>query len=324
MKFLKLIQSAALGLLVLSSAAQAEDDTSAVAKVQREPVDVILAAMSEVDQRVSYTGVLSWSNGQVSQNVEVFHQVKDGVQVERISHLDGQPREVIRRGIALDCVQPGRALRRARYAQLSSMAGDIYDLSLIGEDRVAGRLAWRVRMQPKDHYRHAQLLSVDKESGVVLKSLVVDREGRVLESMQFLQLELRDVSDQEVSPHSEQVVAMDNSDNDCINDGLANYSGIDWAISELPAGFELFSAKYFPEKERTWLMYGDGFTTFSVFVEAGDNGRLIQRTGAFTLVAQPISVNDENYTVTVLGDIPPEAVERAIAQLRKRAIQVDH
>jgi len=323
MSFLKFIQCASIGALLLSSITVADENTPARASVERKPVDVILAAMSEVDQRESYTGVLSWSNGKVSQNVEIFHQVKDGVQVERISHLDGQPREVVRRGIALDCIQPGRALRRARYSQLSSMAGDIYDLSLIGEDRVAGRLAWRVRMQPKDHYRHAQLLSVDKASGVVLKSLVIDHEGRVLESMQFLQLELREISDAEISPQSSQVVAMDNSTNDCINDGLANYDGVDWAISELPAGFELFSAKYFPEKDRTWLIYGDGFTTFSVFVEAGDNGRLIQRTGAFTVVAQPISVNNENYTVTVLGDIPPEAVERAIAQLRKRAVNVD-
>ena len=307
----------ALGGLLSSPTLVAQSTETTPVNTVTDPVEIVLAAMSEAGRQISYTGVLSWTNGATEQNVRVVHQVEDGIEYERIFHLDGAAREVIREAMPVSCLQPGQALRRARFAQLDSMVGGVYEPSIVGEERVAGRLAWKMQLAPIDQYRFAHLVFVDQASGLILKSLLLDRQGQVLESMQYLDIQIRPITPEELSAQTNSPLIF-NQPSDCVQGQLANYDDVDWAVTEPPPGFELFSAEYDAENDRTWLMYGDGYAVFSVFIEPGVNGRGIQRVGAISLVAQPIKVEGEDYTITLLGDVPSETVERSIASLRRR------
>ena len=314
LKHLLFVAFVALSQVPLASG-QAVKSSNAAAVT--DPVEIVLAAMSEASRQISYTGVLSWTNGETEQNVRVVHQVVDGVENERIYHLDGAAREVIRSAMPTNCLQPGQALRRARFAQLHSMVGGVYEPTIVGEERVAGRLTWKMQLAPVDRYRFSHIVSIDQATGLILKSLLVDRQGQILESMQYLDVEFRPISASELTAETNSPLRFDRP-GECIQEELANYENVDWAVTEPPPGFELFSAEYDAANDRTWLMYGDGYAVFSVFVEPGVNGRGIQRVGAISLVAQPIIVDGKDYTITLLGDVPPETVERSIASLRRR------
>lgn len=307
----------ALGGLLSSPALVAQSSDATPANTVNDPVEIVLAAMSEAGRQISYTGVLTWTNGATEQNIRVIHQVEDGIEYERIFHLDGAAREIIREAMPVNCLQPGQALRRARFAQLDSMVGGVYEPAIVGEERVAGRLAWKMQLVPIDQYRFAHIVFVDQASGLILKSLTLDRQGQVLESMQYLDIQIRPITAEELSAQTNAPLIL-NQPNDCVQGQLANYDNVDWAVTEPPLGFELFSAEYDAENDRTWLMYGDGYAVFSVFIEPGVNGRGIQRVGAISVVAQPIKVEGEDYTITLLGDVPSETVERSIASLRRR------
>lgn len=305
-----------MSTVLASAGAFAQDEP--VVPANAKPVEVILAMSYEASRELSYTGVASWSNGLTSENIRIFHRVSEGYESERLVHLDGDLREVIRAPVSVDCIQPGQALRRARFSRSLNADRSQYNAQIIGEDRVAGRSVWQIRLSPSDEYRYGQLISVDKASGLVLRALVVNNAGEVLENFQFLDIELREVLESEVSPSSDRPFQFDESVSVCVEGRLADYSDVNWAVTDLPEGYELLSATFDPTSQRTWLMYGDGFNTFSVFVEQGMNGRGLQTVGSMSILMQPIIVENEPYTVTVMGDIPLETIERSVSALRRR------
>src|SRR5690606_1461106 len=116
-----------------------------------------------------------------------------GVEYERLQYLSGAEREIIRSGQQLSCYPPGDQLLQGRLTQIGSrLAGldELYNFQAHYVERVAGRLATVLQVVPRDAFRYGYILSVDQETGLVLKSLVIDSNGRVLERYQFLDLEL--------------------------------------------------------------------------------------------------------------------------------------
>jgi len=312
------IRAVLASALFLFTQAAIGEQSESVVPANARPVELILAMSYEASREQSYTGVASWSNGVTSENIRVFHRVSEGYESERIVHLDGALREVIRAQTSVDCIQPGQALRRARFSRSLNADSGQYEARIIGEDRVANRPVWQVQLVPHDEFRYGQFISIDKSSGLVLRALVVNADGEVLESFQFLDIELREIAEEEVSPNSSRPFEFDESASICVEGRLADYNEVDWAVTDLPEGFELLSATFDESIQRTWLMYGDGFNAFSVFIEPGANGRGLQSVGSISILMQPIIVENDPFTVTVMGDIPLETIDRSVTALRRR------
>ena len=67
-----------------------------------------------------------------------------------------------------------------------------YRFSLSDGDRVAGRDTVSVTVTPQSEDRYAYRLWVDKQSKLLLKSVILGRGGRVLEQVKFTQIEILD------------------------------------------------------------------------------------------------------------------------------------
>ena len=182
-----------------------------------EHVADLLQQMNTAFASLSYDGVFSYYTGGDLASLRVVHKVIDGVQRERLVHLNGAPREIVRRGEEVACiVMPGDDLialeksipagpfARAFVREFDRIA-DTYSVGTYGEGRVAGRIATRIAVSPKDRHRYGYRLWLDKETALLLRSELVDHDGNKLEIFMFNQVRMGDdVDDASLDPDDAQ------------------------------------------------------------------------------------------------------------------------
>jgi len=330
------LRSAALGAaaaaVLAASAATAAD---ADADTPREWLDDMNRAFGQL----SYDGVFSYFSGRDLASLRVVHMVVDGTQRERLVHLNGAPREIIRRGDEVACiVMPGDALleleesipsgpfARAfvrRYDRIS----ENYGLSFFGEDRVADRTAVRVAVTPRDDDRYGYRLWLDKETRLLLRSELIDGSGRRLEIFQFNHIDFGDAVDPAMlEPEGEHGSVVTHLTLATKQPEPVSREDIGWEVGWLPDGFSMAAAdiRRAPSslKSIDTMMYSDGLAAFSVFVEdMPDTGAasMMSRNGATVAVTRKITdKRDEPYLVTLVGEIPAATATRIAGSVLPR------
>lgn len=171
-------------------------DAAATAATKATPQQW-LQRMDQAFERYNYDGSFSYFTGADLASLRVVHMVIDGVQRERLVHLNGAPREIVRHGEDVSCIvmpgddlldmevsMPAGPFARAYVRQFDNIAAS-YSLSLFGTDRVAGRSAVRLAVAPRDAHRFGYRLWLDEETALLLRSELIDGEGKPLEIFQF-------------------------------------------------------------------------------------------------------------------------------------------
>jgi len=295
--------------------------------------------MNRAFSQLSYDGIFSYFSGQDLASLRVVHMVVDGEQRERLVHLNGAPREIVRRGDQVACiVMPGDALleleesipsgpfARAfvrRYDRIS----ENYGLSFFGEDRVADRTAVRVAVNPLDDDRYGYRLWLDKETRMLLRSELVDGSGQRLEIFQFNQIRFGDAVDPALlEPEGKDGSLVSHLTLATKQPESVSGEDIGWEVGWLPDGFSMAAAdiRRAPSslKSINTMMYTDGLAAFSVFVEdMPDTGAasMLSRNGATVAVTRKITdQRDEPYLVTLVGEIPAATAKRIAGSVLPR------
>lgn len=311
---------AAWAALLFSSALQAEE-------TPRQWLD----DMNEAFSTLSYDGVFSYFGGDDLASLRVVHMLVDGERRERLVHLNGAPREIVRRGDEVVCiVQPGDALLDIeesipsgpfarsfvrRYDRIS----ENYGLSFVGEDRVADRAAVRVAVSPRDDDRYGYRLWLDQETRMLLRSELIDGDGRPLEIFQFNQIHFGESVDPDMlEPDGRDGSLVTHLTLATKQPQTVSREDVAWSVGWLPSGFSMAAAdiRRAPSslKAIDTLMYSDGLAAFSVFVEdMPDSGAasMVSRNGATVAVTHRVSGSrDHPYLVTLVGEIPTPTAKR--------------
>ncbi|MHA6236740.1 MucB/RseB C-terminal domain-containing protein [Pseudomonas fluorescens group sp. PF-69] len=287
-----------------------------------------LTRLGQAEQQHSFQGTFVYErNGSFSTH-KIWHRVQEGKVHERLLQQDGSAQEVVRIDGHTQCVSgiliaglgdspnsPARALDPQKLKNW-------YDLAVIGKSRVAGRPAVIVSLTPRDQHRYGFELHLDKETGLPLKSLLLNDKGQLLERFQFTQLDTADVpSDAELQPGADcKVVNLESDKASSVKAAQTWHS--DW----LPPGFELISssARKDPETKTqvNSLMYDDGLARFSVFLEPL-NGATVTDTrtqlGPTVAVSRSLTTPQGGMMVTVVGEIPVGTAERIALSMRSDA-----
>jgi sigma-E factor negative regulatory protein RseB len=287
-----------------------------------------LNRLGHAEQQQSFQGTFVYErNGSFSTH-NIWHRVQDGKVRERLLQLDGSAQEVVRVDGHTQCVSgtliaglgdsPNSSARALDPQKLKNW----YDLAVIGKSRVAGRSAVIVSLTPRDQHRYGFELHLDKETGLPLKSLLLDDKGRLLERFQFTQLNSADVpSDSDLQPGTDcKVVNLDSDKASAVKAAQV------WRSDWLPPGFELTSstARKDPETKTqvSSLMYDDGLARFSVFLEPL-NGAAVTDTrtqlGPTVAVSRRLTTPQGEMMVTVVGEIPVGTAERIALSMRTNA-----
>jgi len=302
----------------LSSVDTAVIDTTAVDAVHSPEVVRLLKKMSETSHGLNYQGTFTYQHkdNPSLQSFRIIHWVVDGVEHERLQHLNGPEREVVRSGRKLGCGSLGDELLQGNLGKLADMAAldQLYKFDIRGPERVAGRSATVLLALPLDPFRYSYFLSIDDETGLVLKSWLVDESARPLERYQFIELNLNPDLGQIQQPTAKlhrNVVAAD-----C--DPVAIKTPERWQFNWLPAGFAFVGQRAIKD-EIEMLMYTDGLSTFSVFVQPAMGVVIpegVAQRGATLAVMDAFSYQGKNYRVTVVGEIPVVAAQKIAQNVR--------
>ena len=281
-------------------------------------VQELLGKMSQVASHLNYRGAFTYqSQSSIElQSFRVEHWIEAGQQHDRLMSLNGQEREIARDGQPVDCKAMGDKLLQGNFAGMGSSLArldDLYQFEIRSQERVAGRLARVLQVIPKDPYRYAYLLSIDEDTGLVLKSWLIDENARPLERYQFISIELNpdvsQLSHAKPAAHQHQAV-VDTSR--CNPTALVKPET--WQIGWVPEGFALAGQRKLANGQ-DMLMYTDGLTTFSIFLEPTTSfaPEGTGRRGATLAYMSRLMVKNTVYRVSVVGEIPVAAAAK-IAQ----------
>ena len=294
-----------------------------VSPVEELSVMGLLEKMAIANRELSYKGIFTYEHGGALKTIEVNHAVKDGMEYEKLTHLNGPVREVIRHGKRLDCQRVGDMLLRGMGSELDnamySHLEDHYNLYIKGENRVANRDVTEIHVVPKDKYRYGYSLSIDKQTGLLLQSMLIDRTNkgnRVMERFQFVQLEVGAlINEADVMPGSGDHMVASVESLPCVGEASEPSSQRQWRAAWLPPGFAFAGYQPRTEKSGEALIYTDGLAVFSVFVDSAEQVGLPEveaRRGATFAYLIRQGIDNRDFLICVVGEIPT-AVAKQVA-----------
>ncbi len=308
----------------------------AIADPERTPAQW-LEMMNRGFMESSYDGIFSYFGGDDLSTMRVIHTVTNGVQRERLVHLNGTPREIIRTGDEVECIlQPGdeileleSSIPAGPFARAFSRAfedvSSHYTLSLHGTDRVANRPAIRLAVMQRDANRYGFRLWLDQATGLLLRSELVDAKGNKLEIFQFATLKVGGpISEDDLAPETGAGSLKSHLELEP-SAPAAEERKVNWQAEWVPDGFTMASwnLRRTPDAAKSvdTLMYSDGLAAFSVFIESmpesGANA-LVSRSGATVAVSEVINggADGGRHLVTVVGEIPTATAQRIAHSIR--------
>jgi len=314
--------SAIVCWVAVSASANAEMPISSATannSVHSPQVAQLLRKMSETSHSLNYQGTFTYQHkdNPSLQNFRIIHWIEDGVEHERLQHLNGVEREVTRSGRKLGCGSLGDELLQGALGKFNpNIAGldQLYKFEIRGPERVADRAATVLLALPLDPFRYSYFLSIDDETGLVLKSWLVDENAHPLERYQFVELVVNpDISHITQTPVAKLHRAATPEMGACEPAALKTPER--WRLGWAPAGFAFVGQRSMKDNI-DMLMYTDGLSTFSVFVQPAAGVVIpegVAQRGATLAVMDAFSYQGQNYRVTVVGEIPVAAAQK-IAQ----------
>ncbi|MGA3159142.1 MAG: MucB/RseB C-terminal domain-containing protein [Steroidobacteraceae bacterium] len=286
----------------------------------------------------NYQALFMHQHGGQSETLRITHRVTGSDVAERIVSLDGSGREFIRHGSQLYCYLPDQHLVLVEQSPpegllLSGLrdpdvsASGQYTLRELDEERISGRTARIIALEPRDAFRYGYRLWIDEASAMPLKTQLMTADGHVVEQIVFAQLSLPDhIADAALEPQ------VDVRGFRWLRRGSvtvtatieASGAALGWDARTLPPGFQLTarSVRLMPGQKApvTQLVFSDGLASVSVFVEddgsqpaaataaGGEPEMQVSTVGSASTVSTVI----EGHRVTAIGEAPADTV-RAIA-----------
>lgn len=290
-----------------------------------QPADALewLKKIGEAQRHLNYYGTFVYSHGDQLESMRVVHASGENGERERLIHLNGAAREVIRNNDLVTCIFPEdksvlvahrRNLSTSPFVQPESLGifERYYHLSLGARERVAGVLTQSINLQPKDIYRYGYRFWISPE-GLLLRSDLLDDSGKAIERIMFT-----DINMVEQVPHELMSPELDLSDYKWFRQqppvALDEKQQGGWVVRALPAGFTLKSRSlrgngHGDDEQVEHLLVSDGLASISVFIEEVTNDSEARigsfRVGALNGFGRVVQDN----VVIVVGDVPSATVK---------------
>lgn len=305
-----------LAISVLLSANVSASDKQAIQLLER---------MTEAAKNLTYEGVFAYQSGRNLQSIRIYHRADARGELERLISLNGAAREVIRSNDMVTCINPegkqvnvsrrplGRGFPSDLPRRLSS-ATPYYQVEMGDTDRVAGREAYELIINPVDNYRYGYRLWVDTESHLLLKSELKDQQGEVLETFSFSSLSTGvHIPEHKLKPQMDGTEMTWHRTEPEMPTKMINNSS-NWEMTWLPDGFSLVaqqtrlrSANGSNVEQR---VYSDGLSSVSVFIEKIRARHQHLSGGSHVGAINAFGTIMHSHFVTVVGEVPAVTVEK--------------
>lgn len=297
-----------------------------------------LARMQTALRGSDYTGEFSFYRDGELNSLSITHGRVDGELRERLVHLNGPRRVILRDGDQVSCLLEAgdpmlNHLERVPVGPFArrfipgdgadgSMLPAAYQARFSGTGRIAGQTVRRVDVLPDDDTRYGYRLYLHDPTALPLRAELLDQNGTALEIFQFVRIDLRpDLPQLFDVPAAPDLIRHDLKVEKDID---MDSPPVDWSVEWLPTGFEMAAASLAAVPMRDapvqTLSYSDGIASLSVFVErawSDASWTRQRRQGATSAVMGELEGKDgARFLVTVVGEVPMATAERVAAAVR--------
>lgn len=278
----------------------------------------------------NYQGTFVFWRDQKLEAMRVAHGSKNGHIWVSLKSLNGEPRELIHVNGEVTSILPEKHL-----VSINEMTSNLpfhpdlpkdikqlnkhYTLSLSGEDRVAERETQVVLVEPKDNYRYGFKYWLDKESGMMLRCDVINKNHKALEHIMFTEFHYLDKPPADSFkrtkiPQGYSIIKQ--------NETKQLKAGNHWYARQLPKGFMMTKniLKPMRKKQSTvqQLVFSDGLASVSVFIDKNvtkphnlDGHTSMGSVNAYGLMM-------DNHQITAIGEVPADTVKLIAQSIRHR------
>ena len=299
--------------------------TSANANVAT--ISQILQQAATAAATLNYTGTITYQRRGAVETSRIVHLFENGVEMERITTLDGPPFEVVRINEELTCYMPDVRVMRVEPRtgrqgfpsllprQMATLTQH-FSVKKLEIERVAGHDAQVWLFEPNDEFRFWHKLWTELKSGLWLRGRVLDERGAVMEEITFSDIQIGGKIDREqVKPTLVDRIANWRIDRKLPTSAAKTDTG--WIVKSLPAGFVKIGENFMralPGRTDpvSQLIFSDGLSSVSVYAAPFATGDSTP-AGAYRQGShQVFSRQASDQLITAFGEARPAAV-RAIA-----------
>lgn len=281
---------------------------------------------------LSYQGIFVCQSGAQSKSVQIKHFFDGQNEFARNVVLDGSPREVLSQGGDLVIYNPknekiviekrrGQNMFPAVLPVNLEIVKENYTLRAGEVERVAGRDARILLLEPKDALRYSYRFWVDTEYGLILKSVMLNNRNEMMDSISFSQLSL--VNTVDLNWFTPNINSKKNYEMEDEPPAQADFNpSPHWILKALPTGYrkvdQMLRMVHGKPLPVTHVVFSDGLASISLFIEPVTNNvkprqghSVVGNTSFYSSVAGYLQI-------TVLGEVP----EKTVAEIANAVVFV--
>ena len=287
-----------------------------------------LSRMGAAVQMTSYEGTVIRIQDGKAEALKVVHTVTDGVIREKVVAQEGNGLEIIRNGNEVHCILPDRQSvlveewddQSTLFSTLPTSEvrfGSEYDVSIVREERVAGRQAVLVAIRPHDGYRYGHRIWLDTETAFPLQTQLIGDDGAALEQVKFAEISLNETI------HASALAPSYSTENFRWLTQPARHVShkleTSWKSDDIPQGFRAVATHgdTMPgsDAEVTHIVYSDGLASVSVFIAPRPSA--ISEGASRVGGSNSYSAIIDGHQVTAVGEVPAMTVEQIATTMRR-------
>lgn len=302
-------------LLFSATAVQAENKT---------PIQH-LEQMVKASQNQNYEIIYIQASGGELDSYRYRHLNWQQKTYAQLTTLDGSKQEIVQRDHLVSYFQSNAQpftlnanqildnLPNLMFVDIKKLAQH-YDFIDRGRGRIADRITQVINIKPKDDFRYQFIAFIDEQTGLLLRSDMLDREGNLLEQFRVVDLYQGD-NLQSLSDYLNNI----NFPPLLIDKKEQNEISKQWNITWLPAGFQLIKETlYMSENNENPIisrLYSDGLFSFSLYIAdkiLPDEQDNLWKQGATTIYSANIGEKE----ITLVGQIPTSTAKRIVEDIK--------
>lgn len=289
-----------------------------------------LKTVAFAGHQTDYSGVFVYQYDNHVESSSITHIADADSEYEKIESLDGPKREIIRHHgqvwsyINHEMVQVGSQQGRSRFPlllpeQLTALSTN-YQAKQVGVERVAGYNAQVLLFKPKDTLRYTHKIWVHTDSGLLLKAAVLGDKDQVVEQYSFTQLQIGGKIDRSWVNQTKSGATSADTRKQSASIKAPTLINSGWVVDALPVGFkkstEILRPMRGKHKPVTQIVYSDGLTAISLFIEPNDGDEDdvegLSSRGAVNMYHKVV----DKHLITVVGEVPPRTVMQVFNSVR--------
>lgn len=233
------------------------------------------------------------------------HRIQNGIRQQVVQYLDGPSVSIERRSPVgrLAWTEENSNGELPSPARWAAHLENYYSIELENDARVAGREAVKLIFEPHDQWRFSHEWWLDRDTGLLLKHVLIDQQGRIIETFQITQLQ---------SPQKYTGIVR--------IDGPRVVLSTPWQVAWLPEGF-VTQPVNFTGGDLHQRVYSDGLATVSIFVESlSDDNSIalqpgVQQLGVSSVAIDHYVTEEGRWQLVAIGELPVATLQRIVRSI---------